>query len=597
VAAREVARETARRMADSRAHDDRFLTLVFILFYLLFPSNSSAIFATLQCETLYEHPDQPSFLPSDYSVDCSTPFHRNFIFPYACLMVLVYPIGIPAFYIYLLFWRHAKELMLLRALEMERAALHSELLASRDLSRARDNLRRGRKSQLIWTLADLRDARGSFRDASEMEMLSLAEQVQIEKLQQEELRLSKKLPDYVQKLILGYEMRTYYFELIECGRKLSIVCLPVLIQPSGSISQLMFGLCMCFLAFGTHMFFGPYQEDNDDRLAQLCQVQIFFALLSSLALKYDLATLGDGHATTMDIMLVAITLCPIILAFALESGIVELCVDALFSRRTQRGCCPAGGSRGRPTVHASVSSSAVPGADAKGSKRQLRYSVANLQRATTRLTVSFGAGPLGVELQERGSVVKVTHVEVGSQASEQGLRKGSVVVEVGGVAVDDLQINKLEAISGAKVPRTAAVLEHIERAPKPVKVIFEMTSRLDQLSSRRLSLSDDRLAHQPTMPKILMDVGSGRIRSGAPRPHRTVASASTRSSRSRFERHRSRFGIPRSRGARRFRRPRRLPRPFKWRSARRTAVAAADSASPPRPRARRRTTVVARAAG
>ena len=181
---------------------------------------------------------------------------------------------------------------------------------------------------------------------------------------------------------------------------------------------------------------------------QLCQVQIFFALLSSLALKYDLATLGDGHATTMDIMLVAITLCPIILAFALESGIVELCVDALFSRRTQRGCCPAGGSRGRPTVHASVSSSAVPGADAKGSKRQLRYSVANLQRATTRLTVSFGAGPLGVELQvrgrlplittgyhwlplittdyhgllgvelqERGSVVKVTHVEVGSQVT------------------------------------------------------------------------------------------------------------------------------------------------------------------------------------
>ena len=40
-----------------------------------------------------------------------------------------------------------------------------------------------------------------------------------------------------------------------------------------------------------------------------------------------------------------------------------------------------------------------------------------------------------------------------------------------------------------------------------MQVIFEMTSRLDQLSSRRLSLSDDRLAHQPTMPKILMDVG------------------------------------------------------------------------------------------
>ena len=66
------------------------------------------------------------------------------------------------------------------------------------------------------------------------------------------LSWSWKLPDAVQKLILGYELRTYDFELIECVRKLAIVCLPVFFQPSGSISQLVFGLMVCFLTFGVY---------------------------------------------------------------------------------------------------------------------------------------------------------------------------------------------------------------------------------------------------------------------------------------------------------------------------------------------------------
>ena len=65
---------------------------------------------------------------------------------------------------------------------------------------------------------------------------------QLDALEAEEKALHATLPDYVQKLILGYELRTYYFELIECFRKLAIVCLPVFFSPSGSVSQLIFGL-------------------------------------------------------------------------------------------------------------------------------------------------------------------------------------------------------------------------------------------------------------------------------------------------------------------------------------------------------------------
>ena len=106
--------------------------------------------------------------------------------------------------------------------------------------------------------------------------------LKLARLDQEQREL---LPGYVQRLINGYELRTWWFEIFECGRKLAVACVPVFFQPSGSVSQLIFGLVVCFLTFGTHMLCAPYVDNADDRLAQLCQVQIFFALLSSLLYK------------------------------------------------------------------------------------------------------------------------------------------------------------------------------------------------------------------------------------------------------------------------------------------------------------------------
>jgi len=144
----------------------------------------------------------------------------------------------------------------------------------------------------------------------------LAAEIQELEIQEREQKLRGALPDYVQKLILGYELRTYYFEIIECFRKLAIVCLPVFFRPSGSVSQLVFGLMVCFLTFGAHMLYHPYIDHKNDRLAQLCQVQIFFSLLSSIALKYDPATVSDS--SNMDALLSLLTFAPIVLSVYFE---------------------------------------------------------------------------------------------------------------------------------------------------------------------------------------------------------------------------------------------------------------------------------------
>ena len=63
-------------------------------------------------------------------------------------------------------------------------------------------------------------------------------------------RLRAKLPTTLRKLTAGYEMRTYWFEIFECGRKVALVCLPVFFSP-GSPGQLILGLVICFLTCTT----------------------------------------------------------------------------------------------------------------------------------------------------------------------------------------------------------------------------------------------------------------------------------------------------------------------------------------------------------
>ena len=48
----------------------------------------------------------------------------------------------------------------------------------------------------------------------------------------------------------------------------------------GSVAQLTYGLIIAFLSFGAYTFLAPYRDPSDDRLAQLCQMQIFFSLVS-----------------------------------------------------------------------------------------------------------------------------------------------------------------------------------------------------------------------------------------------------------------------------------------------------------------------------
>ena len=149
---------------------------------------------------------------------------------------------------------------------------------------------------------------------AERAALPTEKQLQLRQLEQEEQLERAQLPGFIAKLLEGYEVRVWWFEIFECLRKLAVACVPVFFQPSGSAAQLIFGLMVCFMCFGAYVGFDPFEDRGSDAVAKLCQVQIFFSLLSSVALQ---PTANPG--TNLDVLLVFLWCVPVGLALLLQS--------------------------------------------------------------------------------------------------------------------------------------------------------------------------------------------------------------------------------------------------------------------------------------
>ena len=207
-------------------------------------------------------------------------------------MIFIYPLGAPALYTYLLFFKYGRKLRLLAAIETERTMIAKGAAANDEY--ARWNLKTGveskagsaRRDEVKPQLASSRlpTLASAHLPALPLTPSRLQVKPRLEELAKEKAAIKATLPHFIQTLAgNGYALRVFYFEIIECLRKLSIVCVPVFFPP-GSSSQLLFGLIVCFLTYGMYSALRPYGEAVDNTFANLGQLLIFFAILSSIAL-------------------------------------------------------------------------------------------------------------------------------------------------------------------------------------------------------------------------------------------------------------------------------------------------------------------------
>ena len=256
--------------------------MAFALLFITYPACSKIVFSYFICETWDgEGEDERRFLRADRSLDCDSDDYVKLL-PYAFLMLVVYPIGVP-FYYSLLLYRSRHELHELRTLELladnehKTMALHDRVYGSHGLTANKAVARIERRID----------------------------------------RLKERLDPIAVKLTAGYEMRCYWFEVFECARKILLIGTPIIFE-YGSIEQLFIGSIVCFLTFGVYCALVPYEDYNDDILARLCQLELFFCLLTSLILRQD------PHSPWLAIALpVSLVIPPLLI-------IADLCYDSFF---------------------------------------------------------------------------------------------------------------------------------------------------------------------------------------------------------------------------------------------------------------------------
>ena len=119
------------------------------------------------------------------------------------------------------------------------------------------------------------------------------------------------LPSTMRKLTNGYELRTFWWEIFECLRKISLIAVPILFK-EGSIDQLTSGLVICFVTFSMYTAFAPFISYSDDVLSIVCQLQIFFTLLSAVLKQ------ANPESVIMSTLMPIMILIPPITALVLE---------------------------------------------------------------------------------------------------------------------------------------------------------------------------------------------------------------------------------------------------------------------------------------
>ena len=231
----------------------RHRSIALLVTFLVYSSFSSEVFQTFACEGL---DDGKSYLRADYTIVCDSPKHKAFQI-YAGLVVMMYPIGIPALYAVLLFSNHHV---------------------------LRDEQDRG-ESAVARLTSDLWKP---------------------------------------------YKPHRFYYEVIECGRRILLVGVVVFIYPN-TAAQIAVTLAIATVFIFVSEAMAPYHSQWDAWISRSGHVIVFLTIYIALLLKVDMSGENSSSQKTFEVVIVAGHGC-MILAVVVEAVIMALLLKGVRQR-------------------------------------------------------------------------------------------------------------------------------------------------------------------------------------------------------------------------------------------------------------------------
>lgn len=207
-----------------RVYKDHISTAMFVLFFI-YSSTSFTIFQTFVCDEL---DDRNAYLRADYSLKC---FTRQYYFyrTYASVMVAIYPIGVPALF---LWW----------------------------LARSRVDLNKPDRT----TLAHLQPFSG---------------------------------------LWATYRPSCYYYEVVECSRRISLTAAAAFVMPGTSTQTAVVLLVAVVFVFASESI-SPFQDKYDMWLYRWGNGIILSSMYVALLVKVELTEDGSHHSSAFAVLLI-----------------------------------------------------------------------------------------------------------------------------------------------------------------------------------------------------------------------------------------------------------------------------------------------------
>ncbi|CAN0279849.1 unnamed protein product [Ascophyllum nodosum] len=221
--------------SDKAIARNKHLSVGLFLLFMVYSSVSYTIFQTFVCDLL---DSGVTYLRADYDLVCWTRTHIGFM-TYAGLMVLVYPVGIPAVFAWALF--------------KNRDSIKG---VAETPDRTQCINRNGINSE------------GGTTDTSWLEA--------------------------IKDLWAPYKRNRYYYEVIECGRRITLTGLAVFIYP-GSTAQVAIELLLAFAFSSISEMLSPFVEPLNAWLYRSGTWVIFLGMFLALLLKMDVAD-EDDHS-------------------------------------------------------------------------------------------------------------------------------------------------------------------------------------------------------------------------------------------------------------------------------------------------------------
>ncbi|CAM9929388.1 unnamed protein product, partial [Phaeothamnion confervicola] len=236
----------------------RHLSAVLVLSFFVYSSVSSACFQTFACDNLG---GGKSFLRADYSISCDTLTHRSYEV-YAGFMALFYAVGIPCFYLFLL-WSHRRGFGMRRS---ESTAAVSRVGSTAAVSRV-----------------------GSTTTVSKPQ----------ERLRDPKLATSRFL-------WRPYRAPLFYWEVVECGRRLLLTGVLAFILP-GSPGQSAVACLLAVVTLAVYAAFWPLEDRLDGYAYVLSCFTIFAVMFLGLVMEAEVSGDTNGSGTVLAMLVVVLT--------------------------------------------------------------------------------------------------------------------------------------------------------------------------------------------------------------------------------------------------------------------------------------------------